>query len=191
MSDKALQNALARRDTLAARINNAQKQMDLWRKELSRVEDFIKYWHELSDMGEVENELVFSAQGNKLISEDLIKKFNERLILKVNRNSKKEDVAEAARQIIFDRGSPISRTDLLKMLRKKGLVIDGSDPEMVLSTMLWRMKNRITRLKTGGYWLTEVPNAEVGYDPAESVDGAAEDDESAPNDGSEDGSNLI
>jgi hypothetical protein len=85
---------------------------------------------------------------------------------KPQRNSKKEEVADAAYEIIRERGEPVSRSDLYKELIARGLRIEGSDPEMVLSTMLWRMKDRVVRLKSGGYWLADEKNEAAGYDPA-------------------------
>jgi hypothetical protein len=52
-----------------------------------------------------------------------------------------------------------------------GIVISSeTDPEMVLSTMLWRMRDRIARLKTGGYWLAEKAYPEAAYDPQDLVE---------------------
>lgn len=47
----------------------------------------------------------------------------------------------------------------------RGLVINGKDPQMVLSTMLWRKRDQVARVNGGGYWLAEVPNEAAGYDP--------------------------
>ena len=71
---------------------------------------------------------------------------------------KKEEVAEAARSIIQERGEPVSRA-VFNALAERGVIISSeTDPEMVLSAMLWRMKDRVVRLKGGGYWL-----ADAGY----------------------------
>jgi hypothetical protein len=62
------------------------------------------------------------------------------------RNSKKEEVAEAAHAVILANGSPLSRLELYTMLIERGLTIEGADPETVVSTMLWRSKDKIVRL---------------------------------------------
>ena len=47
--------------------------------------------------------------------------------------------------------------------------VSGADPKMVVSTMLWRMKSKIVRLRVPGkgfrYWLTERPYEPTGYIP--------------------------
>ena len=72
-------------------------------------------------------------------------------------NSKKEEVARAARSLIEDAGRPLSRAELYPLLVRQRLKIEGSNAEMVLSTMLWRAGEAagIVRLKSGGYDLAE------------------------------------
>ncbi len=85
--------------------------------------------------------------------------------MKRPKNPKKEDVAAKARELILEHGEPMGRTELFEALSEAGVVIRGSNPEMVLSTMLWRMSSQIVRLQPHGYWPADVPNAEVGFDP--------------------------
>ncbi|MER9063943.1 hypothetical protein [Mesorhizobium sp. M0698] len=81
-----------------------------------------------------------------------------------------DELAERGRAIIRERNEPVSRTDLFKALTERGLTIAGTDPEMVLSTMLWRTRDRVARVKGGGYWLADVPNEAAGYFPETSTD---------------------
>ncbi|WP_375598313.1 hypothetical protein [Devosia sp. Naph2] len=85
------------------------------------------------------------------------------------RNPKKEEVAKVAREIIEEAGHPLNRGDLFQRLQSKGIDLQGANPQMVLSTMLWRAgeKAGIVRLKRsgGGYWLKERPWPDAGYDP--------------------------
>lgn len=171
MSDKALENAMGRRDELAGRINQAQQQIDEWRRELGRVNQFIQEWHDFAGVpmpidvtrepartGLVQLPMVPPAQEEVgVVDPDKPKR--------ARNNSRKEEVAEGARAIITERGQPVLRADLLKALRERGYVIEGSDPDTVLSTMLWRMRDRVARVKTGGYWLAEVPCPDAGYEP--------------------------
>ncbi|WP_333823625.1 hypothetical protein [Pinisolibacter sp.] len=170
MSDAALQNAEARRDALAAQINAAQQQIDEWKRDLRDVEQFIATWHAYAGMPKKEGD----ASEGSLLKDVILEKLRTlppKTIVQTassrrsQGNSKKEEVAEAARDIIRERGEPVGRSDLYKELVARGLRIEGTDPEMVLSTMLWRMKDRVARLKSGGYWLADVKNDEVGYDP--------------------------
>lgn len=95
------------------------------------------------------------------IAEKNIKRSTKRI--RIGGNSTKEEVAAAARTLIEARGKPIPRAVLYHALIDQGLKIQGKDPEMVLGTMLWRMKDHIVRLKTGGYWLAERPLPEGEY----------------------------
>ena len=70
-----------------------------------------------------------------------------------------------ARQIIAVAGRPVSRGELFPRLRELGINIDGKHPQMVLSTMLWRMRDQVVRLAEG-YWLAEEPYPPLAYDPA-------------------------
>lgn len=162
MADKALENALARRDELAKKINTAQQQLDDWKRELARADAFISDWHAFAG----------SPHTHRLIVDGthLDIKTHE-VEMPRPKNTKKEVVAQHARELIEARGSPIPRTELYQLLTQdRGLTIEGSDPEMVLSTMLWRMRDKVVRLKTGGYWLAEKPWARTGYYPGDRED---------------------
>jgi hypothetical protein len=170
MSDAALKNAEARRDAIAAQINAALQQIEEWRRELRIVEDFIRAWHSFAEMqsasapgSPIRNYVLVAPTGTFAV--DSKEASTSRSNTGTRRNSKKEEVAEAAREIIKMAGDAVSRADLYQKLIERGLTIEGSDPEMVLSTMLWRMRDRVARVKGGGYWLAEIPNEKVGYVP--------------------------
>lgn len=164
--DKARENAKARRTHLEKKINELAQELDFARREKRRIDEFLKDWDFFSsDLAEEIDPTSFSRvfQGEPHAE---IKKSN--VIL---RNSKKEAVAEVARELIQKAGKPIMREDLFPLLRDRGLIIEGTDPLMVLSTMLWRMKDAagIIRLKGGGYWLAERPYSPAKYFPEEVI----------------------
>lgn len=171
MTDIALANANKRRDSLAAEINSLAERADELRRELAKIDAWIAQWHEFATVGtiaatEAGDTAAFSAtvSAPKAGAVDKIETKRRRAA----GNPKKEDVAEATRQIILERGEPISRADLFRTLGERGItILSETDPEMVLSTMLWRMRDKVVRLKTGGYWLTERPYPKAGYNPAE------------------------
>lgn len=170
MSDAALKNAEAKRDALAAQINAALQEVEEWKRELRRVEQFISAWHSFAEMqatsgaeSPIRKYTLVAAPGAFTV--DAKEASMRRSSTRARRNSKKEEVAEAAREIIKEADTALSRSELYKKLAERGLVIEGTDPEMVLSTMLWRMRDRVTRVKGGGYWLADVPNAELEYTP--------------------------
>lgn len=86
--------------------------------------------------------------------------------LKTKSNSDKKDVADGAYKLVKMRGEPIKRDELYDLLIAQGYVIEGRNPQMVLSTMLWRVKDSgLIRLNGGGYWIKEQRYEPAGYFP--------------------------
>lgn len=142
MADGAIENALNRRSAAIAKVKSLESDLASARSELERVDAFIQQWHEFAETPMLDRDpAVVHA----------VKMYG------TPRNSKKEEVAAAAYEIIKDYGKPMPRADLYDRLIARGMVLNGSDPQMVLSTMLWRMPSRIKRLKKGGYWLADQP----------------------------------
>ncbi|WP_143079679.1 hypothetical protein [Bosea lupini] len=156
MSDKALENALRHRDAIAAQINRAQQQIEEWRRSAAEIDAFIATWHKYADVtnAATAKEPVVVMP----IRDDIpLPSPSPRKRMATN-NSTKEEVARVTRELIEVHGAPIQRTVLLNLLRERGLVIDGTEPETVLSTMLWRMSKEgapIVHLKGIGYWDSE------------------------------------
>jgi hypothetical protein len=173
MTDRAIENARARHNELSIAIASYGRQIAEWKAEQERIEKFIEAWHEFAEMHTAADIDISSPPNGDIPppkSEDDYGVVRRRRAVG---NPKKEDVADAARQIIADRGEPVSRAELFKELAERGIEIrSDSDPEMVLSTMLWRMRDKVVRLKGGGYWLAERPWEPAGYDLLQS-DGAS------------------
>lgn len=156
MTDQAIQNAAATRDELMAKVAAAEKQIAEWREKIARAERFIKDWEEFSGQ---------SAPASLVaVSEVTVSKSKPH---QKPKNPKKEEVAEVARQIIRERGEPMTRDELFEALTSKGITIHGQNPPVVLQTMLWRMQERIVHLKGYGYWPRE-----DAYMAADYVDGS-------------------
>ncbi len=155
MTDKALDNAKALKLRGNQEIERLEREMRIWRDRIAMADQFIDQWNAFAS-GEAVNPMESaSSQENKPEP--------SRARKKAIRNSKKEDVAAAALEIIRERGEPVSRSDLYAALIERGFIIEGTDPEMVLSTMLWRMMKLIVRLKSGGYWERGKIAPEHGY----------------------------
>lgn len=148
MSDKAYENAAARRDELARGINQGQQRLETLRSELRGIEAFLDQWRKFAGVAAAAHEPnpTFDPSNPP---EHILRWRAKR------KNSKKEEVANAAREVILANGKPLSRSDLYTILTERGLIIEGADPEMVLSTMLWRSKDKIVRLPKFGYWVAE------------------------------------
>lgn len=148
MADDALKNAAALRNSLAAKINNAQRQIDRWRAAMARADGFIKQWEEYAKAAVEPPTETFVAWNDPIETEARMDEERKR----ATGNPKKEEIAAAAVTIIRERGRPMSRLELFKALQDQGFDIQGSHPHMVLSTMLWRMPDVIERVPERGYW---------------------------------------
>lgn len=167
-SNNAYRKATMLHEILAREINNLVQELETKRKDISEVKAFIESWKKFSNI-EIDKDLgilqIQPSVDNFLAQTPLPLRAASQPRIK---NSKKEEVANATRSLIEQHGHPLTREELYPMLIEQGLVIDGSDRLMVLSTMLWRMMKDeigIVRLKGGGYWLSDRPWPETGYVP--------------------------
>jgi hypothetical protein len=176
VTDHALQNARDRHNAIASEIAELGRRMAELRAEQNRIGEFIELWHEFAGVSSdalapMRKKEEIAPVGELAPPETADGTEREPKRRRVTGNPRKEEVAAAAREIIAERGSPVSRSDLFKALFDRRLEIRSeSDPEMVLSTMLWRMRNKVVRLKGGGYWLADQPWTEAGYYPGQSTD---------------------
>lgn len=156
MDDVAKLNALARQAAVESEISELSQRIEFLRSELARIRDFLRVWDEFAGI-QIREAVDTGDTGDNSV----VDKPTPRPRLK---NPSKESVAEAAREIIHKNGAPMKRSELFHYLYERGVVIQGTDPEMVLSTMLWRMQKRVARTSRG-YWLAEIPYPEAGYLP--------------------------
>lgn len=147
MKTMGLKNIKMLKTNILSMIHTRQEEIKALQKQYNEIEQFIDcYPHSL-----VEN-------GDKQVQKENKKKTKP--------NSNKENVASAAYKLVKMRGEPIKRNDLYDLLIEQGLVIDGKNPQMILSTMLWRVKDSgLIRLNGGGYWLKNEKYAPANYLP--------------------------
>jgi len=157
MRDSAVENAIAIRDDMAARIAEADARIKEWRVKMDRAERFIKDWQEFSgETVEVDPSLVPDNKSRLFPSGK-------------PKNPLKEQVAAASCEILREHGEPMSRDDLFEALTNRGVIIHGKNPPVVLQTMLWRMQDVIVHLKGHGYWPRD--DAYMAADYALDLDG--------------------
>lgn len=82
-------------------------------------------------------------------------------------NPSRGEVADHALALIRDAGHPLPRTELYERLTSNGLKLEGKDPLMVFSTMLWRERSRVARIRGHGYWPADQPYPPADYFPEE------------------------
>jgi len=147
MSDAALETArarlknaideIAKLEADAETIRNRQAQI---RAEIDKLNSFIAIWYEMAGQQPPES------------AELRVNSVDTDARRSRPRNPDRTYVANMAVSIIRDAGRPLSRRELFDQLSQQGISIQGKDPEMVLSTMLWREKNIIQRIPSEGYW---------------------------------------
>jgi hypothetical protein len=95
------------------------------------------------------------------------KKRTKRAILPRVENPNRAIVADMALGLIREIGRPLPRSELFQALSSRGLRLEGKDPLMIFSTMLWRERARIIRLNGFGYWPTGEAFPPAGYTPGD------------------------
>lgn len=158
MNDPAIQNALSRIAEIQKRIVRYEDAIRKAKEQVIEIQSFLKQWEKFSGISLSE----VSGANTLEYSPDFVKS-PDRLMVERPRNPKKEIVATEVIHILRDHTRPLNRAELLKFLRERGVVIHGSNPEMVLSTMLWRTKDSsgIARLPSGGYVLKSLDSSSI------------------------------
>ena len=152
MTDAAYRNAEKQRDDLLKAIGEHQAAIEEARKTLSRTEAFLREWRVFAGVEEEEEPPPLHTEP-------------KRVRVRLRDNPPKEKVGDAVEQLLKMYGRPISRDVLFEMLSDGGIQIQGKDPKMILSTMLWRMPDRFVRLPGHGYWWKNHAYAPANYDP--------------------------
>lgn len=151
MSDEAIKNALARRADLEIKISKADDLIKRSKAQIVEINKFIKQWERFSGKSA---DTISSGKAANEAKEifDFVLSPKEAA---QKQNPKKERVAEEVIHILQKAQRPIPRDELFEILKSKGVTLHGTNPKMVLSTMLWRIGSAydIVRLKSGGYTL--------------------------------------
>lgn len=130
----------ARRDELISKISELKEQTKALESDLQAVDAMLHNWN-----------TVFGSESERNAAQPSPSRGWRGM------NPPRTVVAEKVREILTERGHPVKRSDLFRQLSDRGVHIYGQDPEMVLSTMLWRMKDQFVRIPRVGYWLADKP----------------------------------
>ncbi len=164
--DKAVANALAERVRVSEMIEDAQRKIALWKQEIDRIDVFVSDWYRFAGVKPPASVSDVERTAPAIEAPTTDPEFKSETLKRPTKNSKKEDVAKAAREIILEKGEAVQPLDLFEALVSRGLVIEGTDPKGVMTTMLWRTKDHgVVRLAHHGYWLADQPYMRAGYDP--------------------------
>lgn len=63
---------------------------------------------------------------------------------------------EEAKRLILEAGKPLKRGELVRLLERDGLPVEGTDKSKVLGTNLWR-SGQFEQIEGEGYWPRDVP----------------------------------
>jgi hypothetical protein len=154
VTDKALENAERKRDSLAEEINSLAQRMEELKRDITVLDDWISQWHEFAS----KDGAAAVAPGRPEPAPPAARS------ARTKGNPSKEEVAAKVKELILERGLPIARNDLFQALESRGIIIRGADPKVVLGTMLWRTED-IIRLRGHGYWLKDRPFEPARYNP--------------------------
>jgi len=159
MTDEALAKAKEKREELVAvisrkkaQIMDAEALISRFEGEIAELDNWIAMWHRITGTPQM------STAERIEIEASTVKP-------KRPKNPDRTVVVDKALEIIRSAGKPLSRRMLFDELASEGIEIHGKDPEMVLSTMLWREPEKIVRLPRHGYWPKELPFEDAGYEP--------------------------
>jgi hypothetical protein len=162
--DVALQNAVARREALYERIDNIDSEIAALREardrasvDLESTEAFVHMWYVMAGVPNPQQQLI--EVDNEPTPPPRRPK-----------NPDREFVADMALDLIRMENRPLSRREIFDALAAHGVAIHGKDPEMVLSTMLWRSQDKIVRLPQHGYWPKTEAYSDAAYFPGASGD---------------------
>jgi len=160
MTDTALLNAQQRIADIDSRTSDLNAQISATYEvikslalERERLEGFVRVWHELVGTQ-------MSAEAAQAV-DNVVKSEKPRRVRP--KNPDRLVVVDAALGLIREIGRPIGRRALYDALKARGIEIHGKDPEMVLSTMLWRSPDRVVRLPAYGYWDAEQSYPDADY----------------------------
>ena len=159
--DKAYINATHRRSALYQQLEAAKARVFEIEQDLSSVDAFIAEWRRYAETES--NEIAPYAAGASHQTPEGVVAGSNRLLKLVSRprNPSKEVIGNHVAKILREHGSPIPRAALFVALEEDGVTLSGTNPEMVLSTMMWRMQERFKRTKAGYWFVNEPPVDDV------------------------------
>ncbi|MGR4926829.1 hypothetical protein ACIPUD_08450 [Bradyrhizobium sp. CAR08] len=79
------------------------------------------------------------------------------------------EIADQAARLIEEAGRPLTRSQIVEMLKERGVLLVGSDVNKNVGTILWRQKGRFVNLPKLGYWLADKPLPGLYYPPSGSA----------------------
>jgi hypothetical protein len=151
MTDAAIQNARSQRDEYLERIKKLEQSIARTKGQLVEINKFINLWEKFNSKSVHQSDPVDDTPETPKVRHR-VRTLSPPANLK---NPKKEEINQHVESLLDSDLVAVSRAELYKRLVDSGVEIQGTNPEMILSTMLWRMqgKSDVVRSKGGGYIL--------------------------------------
>ncbi|MCP5371092.1 MAG: hypothetical protein H6907_05100 [Hyphomicrobiales bacterium] len=141
MDDRAYRNAVKRRDEL--------------QRELETVNTFIRLYRQFSGTDGEHKAGANTSHDSTLVERPTISRMG---------------VAKYAREFMIERGSPMTRGELVDKFDEFGLPVGGTDKSKNMGTIMWRLRDEFVNLEGHGYWPRDIPCPRIGYDPSVEID---------------------
>lgn len=122
----AIDQLVAERDAVKERLDHLDESLDSLRKSYNVLAAL--------ERNQPVDNLEIAPRPRKPIKLKRMKTFH---VVSV-KNPDKSEVAAQVAAMLMDSDKPLSRREIFDRLTENGVEIKGKDPEMVLSTMLWR-----------------------------------------------------
>lgn len=135
---------------------------DRLRKQLSEVEEFIRLWDVIFGDDDRETE---AEQTRADAPVSIVAPAKKSESSRPKRSPTGRLAAKVAREIITERGAPMTRGELVKAFESRGYPIAGSPPSRNMGTIMWRLRDKFVNIEGHGYWPKDIPNPSLGYVP--------------------------
>jgi hypothetical protein len=167
-------------------LTAAEQRRDELRQELQKIEEFLVTYRSLARMVWADSLNIGGTQPPSTPADTAVDKVvfeAEREAaapqaappprVRVTDNPKPALVAAAAVEVIREAGKPLTRRQIHRTLKERGMEIRGADPIKALGTMLWRSGAELLEQVEGkGYWVKGDP-LPAEHDPGLSSDAQA------------------
>ena len=139
-------------------LENAERRLAELRREIARVEQFIRDYHEFSagyaagtvllnpslDNGGIEGN-VSSEDGNQPVDNS------------TRRKVRPDEIAQLIERVIREVGRPMTRGQLVEALERRDVDLPAADKARYIGTIIWRHKSIFVNVKGLGYYLRNMP----------------------------------
>jgi hypothetical protein len=131
-------------------IENARKRLAELKEEIAEIERFLQLW-ERFEAGTNADHLQ-NVPGKEPLPVDNSGGRRRRI-----QGARPDEVAFHMERVIRDRGEPMSRSEIVKALEARDILIPALDKSRYVGTIAWRNKATFKNIEGRGYWLCNEP----------------------------------